>query len=62
VAVGEASRVLVDCLRLLGQAPAADLARDKPEEILSWATGHWQATAIPRRTQLPAPESAMSVT
>lgn len=43
-----ASRNLQQCLVALGQTPPAALAGAPPNELLAWATKHWQITEIPR--------------
>lgn len=44
----EAAPLLLRALRALGQQPDPALAQGTPEEVLRWATAHWDATRIPR--------------
>lgn len=42
-----ASENLLRCLRLLGQQPPPELDACTPQQILDWATIHWQPQRIP---------------
>ena len=44
----EATPLLLRALRALGQPTAIELHDALPEEILTWATAHWNAERIPR--------------
>ncbi|UVJ46463.1 tRNA glutamyl-Q(34) synthetase GluQRS [Pseudomonas sp. LS1212] len=47
-----ATPLLLRALRALGQKPEQALAGSHPREVLAWATGHWNAGAIPRTLTL----------
>ncbi len=49
---------LVLCLRLLGQSPPDVLADGKRDEVLDWATRHWDISKVPRVDQIPVPSMA----
>lgn len=49
---------LLLCLRLLGQAPPEDLLATDRDEILSWATAHWDVSRVPRVKQFPVSSMA----
>ncbi len=42
------SAALVQALRFLGQAPETALTRASVDEILTWATHHWDIQAVPK--------------
>lgn len=42
-------------LQWLNQAPPTALCHSNPEQILSWAVGHWQRRAVPQLLHLRAP-------
>lgn len=48
----DATPLLLRALRALGQKPEQALAGSHPREVLAWATGHWNAGAIPRTLTL----------
>ena len=48
LAPDQATPLLLRALRALGQAPSAELAYGSAEEVLTWATTHWNVAAIPR--------------
>jgi glutamyl-Q tRNA(Asp) synthetase len=48
LAPDQATPLLLRALRALGQAPMPELAYGSAEEILKWATVHWNVAAIPR--------------
>jgi glutamyl-Q tRNA(Asp) synthetase len=52
-------RTLVQALRCLGQLPPPEAAEAGSEDILEWAYVHWQAGAIPARTQMPLKVSVL---
>jgi glutamyl-Q tRNA(Asp) synthetase len=52
--------VLVQVMQFLGQAPPAPLRRVPLAEFWTWALAHWDASRIPRRRSLPAPEQGTS--
>lgn len=45
-------------LRFLGQAPPAELERASANEVLTWASAHWDLARIPHLTTLSAPADA----
>ena len=44
----EATPLLLRALRALGQSTPGELNDALPAEVLTWATGHWNAERIPR--------------
>jgi glutamyl-Q tRNA(Asp) synthetase len=49
---------LLLCLKWLGQAPPAELSAGGRDEILAWATAHWDISRIPRVQKITAPSMA----
>ena len=47
-----ASAELLEVLRLLGQAPPADLEGAAPALVLAWASGHWRPEAFHGRREI----------
>jgi glutamyl-Q tRNA(Asp) synthetase len=47
--------VLVEALAALGQAPPADLLGAGPDELLAWASAHWQIENVPTRPTVAKP-------
>ena len=47
-----ASAELLEVLRLLGQAPPAELEGAAPALVLAWASGHWQPEAFHGRREI----------
>jgi glutamyl-Q tRNA(Asp) synthetase len=56
LAAEQAPALLLRALRALGQETPQDGADGTPEELLKWATAHWQAQRIPRRLSLAEAE------
>jgi len=48
----EATPLLLRALRALGQPTPSDLSDALPDELLTWATAHWNAERIPRSRTL----------
>jgi len=49
----QAAEQLCKALRALGQQPPTELALATPQEILVWASQHWQPARIPQQASLP---------
>ena len=58
--LSQASRLLCQALRFLGQAPPANLCREPVTEVLNWALAHWQLEQVPKTTYiaLKCPDSS----
>jgi len=54
ISAHERQGLLLRALDLLGQQPPAELADASPDEVLSWATTHWQLATVPAVLSLPA--------
>jgi len=49
----QAAEQLCKALRALGQQTPADMAQSTPQEVLAWASQHWQVERIPQQVSLP---------
>ncbi|MBN0989203.1 tRNA glutamyl-Q(34) synthetase GluQRS [Amphritea pacifica] len=47
---GQALQLIIRALDFLGQQPVAELTDSNIEECLSWASAHWDITAVPNQT------------
>jgi len=49
-------QVLFQALSFLGQHPPVELQQAARDELLSWATTHWQLTKVPRQLEINSTE------